>query len=241
MGVPNGVHHLAIATADLKSQLEFFTEAVGAELVGLYWMHGVKDTAHAFLRLSDESMIALVYGPEIKAVQPSIGVSHAGFTAGAVAPGAVQHIALNVPTHEDLLAMRDRLRSHGYWVLGPIDHGMCRSIYLTGPEGMQLEFASSAGLAVRADEWIDAEVAAACGIDADALERYRRPSAFVSQGGAVAQPSPDLRPGFVFPEEMRELGEAMLRMSDEEIAAVLDHPTTPAQDRAAMQQMAMAV
>jgi hypothetical protein len=34
-----------------------------------------------------------------------------GFTAGPVAPGAVQHVALNVDSEDDLLAMRDRIRS----------------------------------------------------------------------------------------------------------------------------------
>ena len=133
--------------------------------------------------------------------------------------------------------MRDRLRSHGYWVLGPIDHGMCKSIYLTAPEGVQLEFAASS-TAIDADEWIDPEVAAYCGIDADELERYQQPAAFGSRGGAVAQPDPHGRPGFVFPEEMREAGEALLHMSDAELAATFDHPTTPAADRAAAMRAA---
>ncbi|HYC56278.1 MAG TPA: VOC family protein [Candidatus Binatia bacterium] len=240
MGLPNGVHHLAIATADLQAQIEFFTQVVGAELVGLYWMHGVKDTVHAFLRLSDQSMIAFVHGPQIKSVRPAVGISHAGYTAGVVAPGAVQHIALNVATEADLLAMRDRLRSHGYWVLGPIDHGMCKSIYLTAPEGIQLEFASSAGVAVDAQAWIDPDVAAHCQISTADLQRFCQPAPFRSLGGTVPQPAAGLRPGFEFPEELRAMGEAMLQMSDAEIAAALDHPTTPAQDRATMQQAAVA-
>jgi catechol 2,3-dioxygenase-like lactoylglutathione lyase family enzyme len=40
MGLPNGVHHLAIATRDMKGQIDFFTRVVGMELVALYWMHG---------------------------------------------------------------------------------------------------------------------------------------------------------------------------------------------------------
>jgi catechol 2,3-dioxygenase-like lactoylglutathione lyase family enzyme len=238
MGIANGVHHLAIATADIRAQLEFFTQAVGGELVAFYWMHGIDSTAHAFVRLSDESMIALVQGPPGKGIEGALGVSHAGFTAGPVAPGVVQHIALNVPSHEDLLSMRDRLRSFGYWVMGPIDHGMCKSIYLNGPEGIQLELASSAGEAVNAGEWVDPEVAEAFGVTRADLDRFRNPPGFVPSNGSVAQPSLDLRPAFTFPEEMQELGAAILRMSDEEISAFLDHPTTPAQDRAAMQRSA---
>ncbi|MEZ5228995.1 MAG: VOC family protein [Acidimicrobiales bacterium] len=38
----NGVHHLAVNTANIKEQIEFFTDVLGAELVGLFWMHGVE-------------------------------------------------------------------------------------------------------------------------------------------------------------------------------------------------------
>ena len=30
MGLANGVHHLAICTADIKRQIEFFTDVLGA-------------------------------------------------------------------------------------------------------------------------------------------------------------------------------------------------------------------
>ena len=41
MGLGNGVHHLAVCTGDIKAQIEFFTDVLGAELKALYWMHGV--------------------------------------------------------------------------------------------------------------------------------------------------------------------------------------------------------
>jgi catechol 2,3-dioxygenase-like lactoylglutathione lyase family enzyme len=97
MGLPNGVHHLAIATKDIKAQIEFFTRVVGMELVALYWMHGVDETVHAFLRLGDSSSLALVQGPPTMRAIPAVpGVSHPGFSAGPVAGGAMQHVALNV-------------------------------------------------------------------------------------------------------------------------------------------------
>ncbi len=230
MGLPNGVHHLAIATRDIKAQIEFFTQVVGMELVALYWMHGVPNTVHAFLRLADSSSIAFVQGPEMAAIEPVAGVSHAGFTAGPVAPGVMQHVALNVSSEADLLAVRDRLRSHRHWVMGPIDHGMCKSIYLAAPEGIMLEFATSA-VPIDADEWIDPEVVALCGIRADELERYLRPPTFASQGGAVPQPDPHTRPNFEYPADWRARGERFFRMSDEEIAAVLSVPTPPVPKR----------
>src|SRR5260370_607599 len=73
MGLPNGVHHLAICTKDIKKQIEYFTDIVGMELVALYWMHGVDNTFHGFLKLSDSSSIAFVQHPDIAKIQPSKG------------------------------------------------------------------------------------------------------------------------------------------------------------------------
>src|SRR5207237_1286863 len=75
---------------------------------------------------------------------PQIGVSHAGNPTASCAPGTMQHVAFNVDSDADLLAMRDRIRSRGIQVLGPLDHGLCKSIYFAGPENLSLEIASSA-------------------------------------------------------------------------------------------------
>ncbi len=143
MGLANGVHHLAIATRDMKGQVEFFTQVCGMDLVAMYWMHGIENTVHAFLRLDDYSSLALVQSPEMQSIEPALGVSHPGFSAGNVAGGAMQHVAFNVDSEAELMAMRDRLRTHGHFVMGPIDHGMCLSIYATAPEGLMIEFSTS--------------------------------------------------------------------------------------------------
>ena len=200
MGLPNGVHHLAIATRDVKVQLDFFTDVIGMELVALYWMHGVDNTVHAFVKMGDTASIA---------------------------PGVMQHLALNVDSETDLLAMRDRIRSRGHWVMGPVDHGFCKSIYLVAPEGIMLEFSTWTGLDT--DEWVDPEVVARCGLSAADVARYRNPPAFVSQGGKVPQPDPNAEPNlrFVFPLEWRQRGEALYRMSDEELSALFSDTTPP--------------
>jgi hypothetical protein len=134
----------------------------------------------------------------------------------------MQHVALNVDSEADLLALRDRLRTHGCWVMGPINHGMCRSMYLSAPEGVVLEFATSADR-IDADQWIDPEVVALCGIDRTELTRYRRPPSFASREGAVPQPDPTSLPDGVIPPEAKPLQS----MTDAEIAAILDFPTPP--------------
>jgi catechol 2,3-dioxygenase-like lactoylglutathione lyase family enzyme len=223
MGLPNGLHHLAIATKDIKTQIEFFTQACGMELVALYWMHGVPKTFHGFVRMGN-SCIAFVQGPEMEDIEPQPGVSHAPWTASAVAPGAMQHLALNVDSFDDLLAIRDRLRTHEVWVWGPIDHGFCKSIYFAGPEGMMLEFSTSEGQAIEAEAWIDPEVQELCGINEEEVKRYKNPATFVSQGGAVPQAAVD--PANL-PMELPPGGPDLYTMSDEEVWEKLSETTPP--------------
>src|ERR1700723_4302726 len=167
MGLPNGVHHLAICTKDIKKQIDYFSQVVGMELVALYWMHGVDNTFHGFMKLSDSWSIAFVQHPDVAKIQPIKGVSHAGHTTQNVAAGAMQHLALNVDTYADLMAIRDRVRSHGHWVMGPLDHGFCKSIYLAAPVSGMLERSNSEGVPSAAEAWIDPEGVKLAGIGAD--------------------------------------------------------------------------
>ena len=186
----DGLHHLAITTANMKEQIEFFTDKLGMELVALYWMHGVADTWHGFLRLNDESSVALVCNPQIGEIPTRLGETHAGNPGANCAPGAMQHVALRVEDHETLLGLRDRLRSKGVPVLGPIDHGMCVSMYFAGLENLALELSYSVE-PIDAEQWIDPEVQALAGISAAELARYKSPDSFTDSGGAVTQPGID--------------------------------------------------
>ena len=106
-------------------------------------MHGVENTWHGFLRLNDESSIAFVCNPDIENIPRVLGESHAGNPGANCAGGAMQHLALKVSGQEELMAMRDRLRSKGVPVMGPLEHGMCCSIYFAGPENLALELSYS--------------------------------------------------------------------------------------------------
>lgn len=189
MNKVEGLHHLAICTADMKSQIEFFTDKLGMELVALYWMHGVENTWHGFLRLNDESAIAFVSNPDIEKIPVTMGQSHAGNSGANCAPGATQHIALRVKNQDELMAMRDRLRSKGVPVLGPMDHGMCVSMYFAGPEHLTLELSYS-NEPIDQEAWIDPEVVALAGISEEELARYKKPTSFEDSGGQVPQPDP---------------------------------------------------
>lgn len=222
----NGIHHLAVSTADIKSQIEFFSDVLGAELVALFWMHGVPGGWHGFCRLNDRCSVAFVQLPANADIRPEIGVTHAGTGAGSSAPGTMQHVALRVDTFGDLLAMRDRIRSRGVNVIGEIDHGMCRSIYFAGPEGLVLEVAAS-------DEpldpatWIDPEVAALAGISADDLARFTHPAPYEGTGGSVPQPPINRElPHLAYPPALYD---TIIAMSDAELTASSSYPDPPVQ------------
>jgi catechol 2,3-dioxygenase-like lactoylglutathione lyase family enzyme len=227
MGVVNGLHHLAICTKDIKKQIDFYTQVVGMELCALYWMHGVDKTFHGFVRMGNSS-IAFVQGPESGEIQPQTGVSHAAWTGAPVAPGVMQHLALNVDTYDDLLAIRDRVRTHGNWVMGPIDHGFCKSIYLAAPEGVMLEFSTSEGRPIDEEAWIDPEVMRLAGITPSEVERYKHPAEFQSHGGAVQNPPVDLaNPPMQFPPGR----ERVFTMTDDEVLTRLSETTPPVQPK----------
>jgi catechol 2,3-dioxygenase-like lactoylglutathione lyase family enzyme len=183
-----GLHHIAIATADMKAQIEFCTDVLGMELVALYWMHGVENTWHGFLRLNDASSIAFVHNPKIARIPIEIGKTHAGNPGANCAPGTMQHFAMRVRDKAEMLAMRDRLRSKGVPVLGPVDHGMCVSIYFAGPENLSLELSYSEKC-IDQNAWIDPEVVELAGISADELTRYKDPAEFKDSQGDIPQPA----------------------------------------------------
>lgn len=224
MTKPNGVHHLAITTADIKTQIAFFSDVLGMELVALYWMHGVKGAWHGFLKLNDHCSIAFVQTPDIAQIPREIGRSHAGNPGAPCAGGAMQHLALNCNSEDELLALRDRIRSRGINVFGPIDHGFCKSIYFAGPENLSLEISTSRA-AIDARAWIDPEVVRLAGISELELARYKSPARYDGEGGRVPQPPMDpAKPHMVYPEHRyRE----MLAMSDEEYTRRRSETTPP--------------
>ncbi|MGF1663187.1 MAG: VOC family protein [Kineosporiaceae bacterium] len=214
---PNGINHLAIATRDIKTQIAFFTDVLGARLRALYWMHGVDGTFHGFVELSPTCYIAFVQHPDNPAAHER-GVTHADGPGGAVTAGVVQHIALNVDSPEELMAMRDRVRDRGLVVLGPMNHGFVQSIYFAGPEHLTLEVAYGSEIDERA--WIDPEVQALAGISDAERDAFVTPAAFTAAPGSVPQPSPAQdKPILHYSPERLEF---VLRATDEQMWSMVD-------------------
>jgi catechol 2,3-dioxygenase-like lactoylglutathione lyase family enzyme len=225
----SGFHHVAFITNDMKKQLEFFTQVVGMELVALFPMHGVPGASHCFLKMGKDSFLSFVQIEGMK-IEGIVGVSHAHDGASPVAGGAVQHISVNVSNMEDLLNLRDRLRSHGYAVLGPMSHGMAESMYLGAPEGILLEFSTTEGCAEpMAPDWIEAETGRALGMSNADLDRYAHPTINKGQKGAVPQPA---LANAVYPTPIpRPMFDAFGYLSDAELREKLKFVPPEAQQR----------
>jgi catechol 2,3-dioxygenase-like lactoylglutathione lyase family enzyme len=224
MGLPNGIHHLAICTKDIKAQIEFFTDVLGCELKALYWMHGVEGAWHGFLQLNESSYIAFVQTPEMASIAPVFGVSHANNPGSPSAPGTMQHVAFSTETKEELLALRDRIRSRGINVFGPLEHGMCSSIYFAGPEGLNLEIAWS-GVGIDENAWIDPEVVALAGISPEELKTFTKPAEYVNSGAPLQNPPIDpAKPHVKYPEAIYQ---RLMTTPDEVLIARMSESEPP--------------
>lgn len=220
---PNGIHHLAFMAGDIKKHIAFFSEVMGCPLVALFDMHGVPGGLHAFLRMNDRSYFSIVQLPNTDQIPIEVGKTHAGNGALPCAPGTLQHLAFRVATGKDLIAMRDRIRSHGVNVLGPIDHGMCRSIYFAGPDQMTLEVATSHE-PIDPKSWIDPAVLAKAGISDAEAARFRSPAPYE---GPSPVPQPDYDPTKPHMAYPKELYLQMLKAPDEAIAAAASYRDPP--------------
>jgi catechol 2,3-dioxygenase-like lactoylglutathione lyase family enzyme len=134
---PQRLHHVAYITWDTEKTVDFYTRIMKMLLVGTVTADVVPSTKephpylHTFFKTDNGELIAffeLLGLPEEKDV--------------TVVPAWVRHLALRVPDYETLLRWKEHLEANGIEVLGPIDHGICHSIYFFDPNGIRLELAS---------------------------------------------------------------------------------------------------
>ncbi len=120
-----GVHHIALATADIAATHAFYTEAMGFELVKV--VVGATPEGgwakHAFYDTGDGGMIAFwdLHVDKLPEVQP-------GMSKAVGLPDWVNHLAFTAKDEAHLHAARDRWLDLGYDVF-EVDHGFCVSIY----------------------------------------------------------------------------------------------------------------
>ncbi|MGH3262453.1 MAG: VOC family protein [Trebonia sp.] len=210
---PRGVNHIAIATRDMKRQLEFWCDVLGMPLKGLFWLHGTDGIYHAFVEMTPTSYISVTQDPNNRE-DVEIGYTHSGNPAGTSVVGSVGHIAMDVASLDEVLALRDRIRSRGIQVLGPIDHGWWKSIYFPGPDNISLEIATGGN--IQPENWVDPEVVGLLEISADELAAMQDPAPYHASQGPVPQPGIDQSKPTMYPGESLIFSTGM-KMSDEEV------------------------
>ncbi|HEU0131171.1 MAG TPA: VOC family protein [Mycobacteriales bacterium] len=137
----SGINHLAMVTPDMDATVRFYAAVLGMELVGTLGNGDPNEPypyRHYFFRTGERTTIAFFEWP--------------GVDTGANVPAGVpkagqkfDHLSFDVPTVEDLLALRERLAEHGIEVTPVIDHTVFYSVYFDDPVN---------GAALEASVWV---------------------------------------------------------------------------------------
>jgi len=134
--LPSRLHHTAYVTRDLEATRRFYEELIGLPLVATWCevdeLFGAERVyCHLFFELGDGGALAF-----FKFAKPE----DEELFGPRMPPSPFHHIALNVDK-ETQQGIESRLAAAGYkepqtFVL---EHGYCRSVYVTDPNGLILE------------------------------------------------------------------------------------------------------
>ena len=136
------IHHVAYRCRDAKETVAFYKRVLNMELVLAIAEDEVPSTKepdpymHIFLDAGMGNILAFFELPN----SPEMGRDEA-------TPRWVQHIALEVADMDALMAAKAHIEGQGLDVLGPVNHGIFKSIYFFDPNGHRLELAATVGTA----------------------------------------------------------------------------------------------
>jgi catechol 2,3-dioxygenase-like lactoylglutathione lyase family enzyme len=135
--LPTRLHHTAYVSSNLEATRRFYEDLIGLPLVATWcesdMLFGAERTyCHCFFGLADGSALAFfqfVRAEDQKLFGPKMPES------------PFHHVALNV-TPEVQAGIEKRLRAGGYEEprIYVLEHGYCRSLYVSDPDGMICEF-----------------------------------------------------------------------------------------------------
>lgn len=160
-GIPEDFSHIEFNTGDMGEALEYFSDVLGLTLCSIQWADESKTSVRAFMRLNDRATISFLATMRTPS-KIQVGVTHSQNPGDATTTGTMQHVAFNVDSVEDLLAMRDRIRAKGVHCMGPMNHGFCQSIYFLGPDDIMLEVSTLTVDSLK--PWIDPSVVEFAGL-----------------------------------------------------------------------------
>ena len=124
-----GVNHLALVAPDMDATVRFYHGILGMRLVATLMAGSIR---HYFFEIGPGNTVAFF---EWK------GAGRFAKPAGWRVDQTLQfdHLSFNLPTHDDLMALRERLRAARVEVTEEVDHEYIHSIYFTDPNGIALE------------------------------------------------------------------------------------------------------
>ncbi len=141
------IHHVAYRCKDAKETVEFYQRVMGMDFKLAIAENEVPSTKapdpymHVFLDAGMGNVLAFFELPN----SPEMGRD--GNT-----PEWVQHIAFEVEDMDALNAAKAHIEAKGLDVLGPVNHGIFKSIYFFDPNGHRLELAANTGTDEQMDE-----------------------------------------------------------------------------------------
>ena len=133
-------HHVAYRCINAKQTVDWYKKHLNMELTVAIAENEVPSTKapdpymHIFLDAGMGNVLAFFEIPN----SPDMGRDEN-------TPKWVQHIAFEVEDMDALVAARDDLTEKGLDVLGPVNHGVFKSIYFFDPNGHRLELAANTG------------------------------------------------------------------------------------------------
>lgn len=134
------IHHVAYRCKDAKQTTEFYKTVLGMDLVLAIAENEVPSTKepdpymHIFLDAGMGNVLAFFELPN----SPEMGRDEQ-------TPQWVQHIAFEVEDLDALNKAKTHIEGEGLDVLGPVNHGVFKSIYFFDPNGHRLELAANTG------------------------------------------------------------------------------------------------
>ena len=124
-----GVNHLALVTPDMDATVRFYHGVLGMRLVATFKAGPMR---HYFFEIAPGNTVAFFEWQDADTFAKPAGWR-------VQQPLQFDHLSLNLPDHESLLALWARLDEAGVGVTEEIDHGSVHSIYFTDPNGIALE------------------------------------------------------------------------------------------------------
>lgn len=132
------IHHVAYRCKDAKETVEFYQRVLNMDFVLAIAEDEVPSTKapdpymHIFMDAGMGNVLAFFELPN----SPAMGRDEQ-------TPQWVQHIAFEVADMDALLTAKAHVEAEGLDVLGPINHGIFKSIYFFDPNGHRLELVAN--------------------------------------------------------------------------------------------------